>query len=342
LTVNSALVVRPARAGDLDALFALALQTGGGFTTLPMDRAALEKRLQKSCVSFASDAGEPLDQMYLLVMEDLASGTVIGTANLFARLGTEWPFYSYRITRVKQTSVQLNKTLTSDVLHLVNDFDGSSEVGGLFVAPEWRKGGAGRLLARSRYMLIAQMRSCFADRVVADLRGFQADDGRWPFWEALGQHFFDMPFEEADQHNSVQGNQFIADLMPKYPIYVRLLPADAQAAIGRPNREGEPAFRLLQQEGFRLDAYVDIFDGGPTVYADINSLKAVRDSKVVQVTRIADVAESPARLMSAGTGNDFRAAVGGADAVDTSLTVSPDAAAALKINPGDTVRHVAF
>jgi arginine N-succinyltransferase len=342
MTPASTLVVRPARADDLDALYALALQTGGGFTNLPPDRAALDKRLQKSLASFADPVQSPRDQMYLLMMEDTQTGKVIGTANLFSRLGTEWPFYSFRISRVTQTSMLMNKTLTSEVLNLVNDFDGATEVGGLFLDPAWRKGGAGRLIARSRYLLIAQMRACFPDRVAADLRGYQAEDGSWPFWDGLGRHFFDMPFEEADKYNAVQGNQFIADLMPKYPIYVRLLPEAARAAIGRPNKDGEPAMRLLQQEGFRLDGYVDIFDAGPTAYADINSLKAVRDSQVSTVSGFVEAPDSKPELLCAGSGNAFRATLGAVVHDDGQLKILESTATALNVGMGDEVRHVSF
>ncbi len=342
MTDLSQLVVRAAKADDLDALHALALQTGGGLTNLPPDRDALEKRLQKSTASHASTTSKPADQMYLLMLEDTVSGNIVGTANLFSQLGTEWPFYSFRISRVRQTSAQMNKALTSDVLHLTNDFDGATEVGGLFVDPAWRKGGAGRLLARSRYLFIAQMRHCFADRVVAELRGYQDADGRWPFWEAVGNHFFDMPFEEADKYNSLQGNQFIADLMPKYPIYVRLLPPDAQAAIGRPNRDGEAAFHLLQKEGFRLDAYVDIFDAGPTVYCETDSLKALRESRL---SRIASLAETPGgdrQMICTGKASTFRATVSALVVQGDTLQIAKTAADTLHVAAGDEVRHVTF
>ncbi len=335
-------VVRAARMDDLEALYALALQTGGGLTNLPPDRAALEKRLAKSTTSFASGLQKPADQMFLLMLEDMATGKVIGTANLFSQLGTEWPFYSYRITRVRQASQQINKTLTSDVLHLVNDFDGATEVGGLFVDPACRKSGVGRLLARSRYLFIAQLRACFADRVVAELRGYQDAQGRWPFWEAVGNHFFDMPFEEADKYNSLQGNQFIADLMPKYPIYVRLLPEDAQAVIGKPNREGEAAFHLLQKEGFRLDAYVDIFDAGPTVYCETDSLKAVRDSAVARIDAIGEDHGQTPSLICTGSGGDFRSTVGTVMHEAQGAILSEPASITLGVQAGAEVRHVAF
>jgi len=339
---ESAFRVRPAQISDLDALYALALQTGGGFTNLPPDRVALAQRLERSAQGF-SEAGDPA-ATYILVLETLDDGYVVGTATLFAKIGVEWPFYSYRRIRLSQTSVGLGKTTRSEVLHLVNDFDGCSEVGGLFLDPAWRRGRSGRLLARSRYLFIAQMRERFADRVVADLRGYQDEAGRSPFWDGVGRHFFDMPFDEADRLNSLTGNQFIADLMPKHPIYIQLLPPEAQQVIGRPHPAGEPAHRLLIEEGFRDDGYVDIFDAGPTVHTEIRDLKAIRDSRLATVTAIAQDPEREGleiSLISAGRCADFRATSGRLRLDDQGgCVLSPALAQALNVQPGEMVRHV--
>jgi len=339
--------VRAASLADLDALYALALQTGGGFTNLPPDREALARRLERSDDCFRDCVPPEAGATYILALEDLSSRRVVGTATVFGEIGVEWPFYSYRKIRLSQTSVGLHKTLRSQVLHLVNDFDGCSEVGGLFLDAAWRRGGAGRLLARSRYLFIAQMRERFAERVVADLRGYQDEHGRSPFWDALGRHFFDMPFDEADRLNSMTGNQFIADLMPKYPIYTQLLPPDAQAVIGRPHPAGEPAYRLLMEEGFRDDGYVDIFDAGPTVHAEIDNLKAVKDSQLTTVTAVIrhseEAADSPFSLISAGRSTEFRATTGRVSMVPGGgCRLSGGLAAALHVGVGDQIRHVAF
>jgi arginine N-succinyltransferase len=224
----------------------------------------------------------------------------------------------------------------------VNDFDGATEVGGLFVDPAVRKAGAGRLLARARYLFIAQMRSRFANRVVAELRGFQDPQGRWPFWEAVGQHFFDMPFEEADKYNSLQGNQFIADLMPKYPIYVSLLPPDAQAVIGVPNRDGEAAFHLLQKEGFHNDGYVDIFDAGPTVHCETNALVAIKDSQISMVRSIDGKDSENIRMICTGKSTNFLATAGPVVMQPGGLALVPRLAKTLGVVSGDEVRHVSF
>lgn len=339
--------VRMARSDDIDALYRLSLKTGGGFTNLPPNRDDIARRVNASVAALSREPpeGEPPGDLYMLVLEDVASGTVFGTASLFTRLGVEWPFYSYRITRLSQTCKELSKTLTSDVLHLVNDFDGCSEVGGLFLEPDRRAAGAGRTIARSRYLFVAAHRARFADKIIADLRGYQAEDGSWPFWEGLGRHFFEMEFEDADRFNSLHGNQFIADLMPKYPIYARLLPPSAQAAIGRPHRDGERAFALLAEEGFRYEGYVDIFDGGPTVAAYVSDLKAVKDHCRATVTEVRplDASSSHDVLAAAGHSSDFRAARGRLELLPHNAVILDEAlAAALNVSPGMEILHVTF
>jgi arginine N-succinyltransferase len=56
----------------------------------------------------------------------------------------------------------------------------------------------------------------------------------------------------------------VAELMPRHPVYVNLLP-ERRAAIGEVHDDTQPARVLLEQEGFRYEGYVDIFDAGPTL-----------------------------------------------------------------------------
>ncbi len=336
---TSQLVVRAGTPDDIDALYKLALLTGGGFTNLPANRDGLAKRLQFSYESMKAEIDTPGGELYMLVMEDMATGEVIGTASLFSKLGSEWPFYSFRITKINQTSKELGKTLSSDVLHLVNDFDGCSEVGGLFLDAARRQSGAGRLLARCRYLFIAQARKRFAERIMADLRGYQDENGQSPFWEGLGRHFFDMDFADADQFNGLHGNQFIADLMPKYPIYTRMMPASAQAAISKPHCEGLGALNLLTHEGFRADGYIDIFDGGPSVHAVIDELRCVKDSKASRIESIADSDQADISMIASGSAANFRACMGVVTAHEEGCSLTSQSAKLLGATTGDTIRH---
>jgi arginine N-succinyltransferase len=107
----------------------------------------------------------------------------------------------------------------------------------------------------------------------------------------------------------LNGNQFIADLMPKYPIYTILLPPEAQNAIGRPHAAGAAAMRLLEAEGFRHDGYVDLFDAGPTLQANVSDLRTVREARhgFARTDSMADPAGRQRLLMAAGRLLDFRA-----------------------------------
>ncbi|PZU49964.1 MAG: arginine N-succinyltransferase [Sphingomonas sp.] len=298
--------VRPAGPQDLAGLKALAELTGGGFTNLPNDSDALADRIARSEDSFAADIHEPDDENYILVLEHGPSGRIGGTCCLFSRVGMRWPFYSYKLTTLSMQSAELGRTFRTGVLHLVNDFEGASEVGGLFLHPDLRTGGLGRLLARSRYLFLAQHRARFADRVLAELRGQMRPDGSAPFWDGLAGKFFGMGFQEADAFNAVQGNQFIADLMPKYPVYVAMLPDEAQAALGQPHDHGQAAKRLLEAEGFGFHGYVDIFDGGPTMDTRVAEIRTVREAVPARVAGTATDGET--RLVAGGRLKQFRCA----------------------------------
>lgn len=341
--IPSGVVVRPAGPDDLEALHALALSAGLGMTNLPPCRERLGALLSNSSAALAGQrkAGSQI----LLVMEMLGedgAGEVVGTGCIFPSVGGDWPFYSYRIGRLRQTSQALNKVVENTILTPVNDYDGSAEVGGLFVRPGLRGMAGGRLMARSRYLFMAEHRDWFGDRVVSELRGFQDEGGRSPFWEAVGRKFYGLEFKEADRISVGAGKQVIADLGPKYPIYLNLLPTDAAASVGQFHPDGARAHALLTEEGFRFEGCIDIFDAGPTMVADIDSLKAVRESQSSTVTVIGPCEDGVEVLACAGAAERFRAARGQVLQSGEALQISPGLAAALDVQVGDVVRHVEF
>lgn len=348
-TDRTTLVVRPARRGDVEGLFRLAQAAGSGMTNLQPDRVLLAERLVGTEAALLDADFRARGVPIFFVVErvgrggPLAGEPIVGSALIFPRIGVEWPFYSYRMTRQAQTHRALNKTVAHNMLMLANDFDGQAEVGGLFVDPSARGAAAGRLAARSRYLFLAEHRDWFGRQVISELRGYQDEGGAWPVWEALGHEFYDMDFDDADRLNAMVGNQFIADLAPKHAIYASLLPKAARDALGKPHNDGRRAMAMLLEEGFRSDGYVDIFDGGPTLHANIDDLKAVRDSRTSRIGRIGGDVEAADRLVSVGSGAAFRAARG-AVAIADAETVEMDRmlAGALGVGVGDRVRHVAF
>jgi arginine N-succinyltransferase len=198
-------------------------------------------------------------------------------------------------------------------------------------------GGLGMLLARCRYLFIKTHRERFGDTMLAELRGVIDEDGHSPFWDAIGGRFFDMSFPEADEFNAVHGTQFIADLFPKSPIYIALLPEDARAVLGQPHPSGRGALKMLQAEGFVWDSYVDIFDGGPTVTAPTDQIRAVRDSKVRRLVD-RDPEDGSTCLLSAGRLGAFRACYGKVEELsDTEVAIDAQARALLETKPGDFI-----
>jgi arginine N-succinyltransferase len=329
--------VRPAGNDDFQAIYEMAKLTGGGFTNLPPDRGALVDKLIRSEKGFASEAGEPTDDLFLFVLENADTGQIRGTCQLFSTVGLEAPFYSYRIGTLTQTSKALGKTFRAQLLNLTTDLEGSSEVGGLFLHPGERAGGLGLLLARSRYLYMRLHRARFADRLIAELRGVIDESGGSPFWDAIAGRFFDMNFQEADEFNAAHGTQFIADLMPKTPIYTAMLPESATHVMGVPHPSGRAAMRMLEREGFRQDCYIDIFDGGPTMIAETGQVRTIRDSQLLVLGRVEEEMAGTNVMLAAGERTGFAAVCG-------NLVHDPDGTGALdrktagllRIRPGDS------
>jgi len=332
--------VRPARASDLKPLYEMAKLTGGGFTNLPPDRRALTAKLARSEEAFGRDGDGLRDELFVLVLENVRTGEVRGTCQLFTQVGQRHPFYSYRLGTLTQHSRELARTFRAEMLSLTTDLEGASEVGGLFLHPGERAGGLGLLLARSRYLFIAGHRRRFADRVLAELRGVIDEAGGSPFWDGLAGRFFGMGFQDADRFNAVNGHQFIADLMPKHPIYTAMLSEGARAAIGLPHPSGRAAMRMLELEGFRHEHYLDIFDGGPTMTARTDDVRSVREARTARVTALNGEGDGAEALVATGRLGGFRCTFGDVSVGNDGVALSAGAARALEVTPGDTVRWV--
>lgn len=268
-------VVRPARDADLDQLESLIANVDRGMLTMPATREQMAERLRVSAEAFNRGSAPPDGETYFMVLEE--AGEILGTASLITSLGKERPFYSYRISRDSKVSPELGVKVELDLLHLVNDYHGDTELGTLFLRRDARGGGRGKLLSYARLMLIAADPVRFGHRAMAEVRGWTDEDGRSPFWDAVGAKFFRVDYQKADMM-SARDHRFIADLMPRYPIYADLLPEAARAVIGRPHPDAAPARRMLEAQRFRFNNVVDIFDAGPCMEAYVDDILIVRRS----------------------------------------------------------------
>ncbi|WP_037451381.1 arginine N-succinyltransferase [Sphingobium chlorophenolicum] len=326
--------MRTARADDLQTLYEMAKLTGGGFTNLPPDRKSLAAKLERTEQALSRQTESVDDELIVMVLENGQTGQVRGTCQIFSKVGQSWPFYSYRLGVLTQHSRELSRTFRAEMLSLVTDLEGSTEVGGLFLHPRERAEGLGLLLARSRYLYIRNHRARFGERIIAELRGVIDEAGGSPFWDGLAGRFFGMSFQEADEFNAVNGNQFIADLMPKTPIYTAMLTDSARGVIGMPHPNGRAAMRMLETEGFTNPGYVDIFDGGPTMVGQINALRTIAHAADVTLAAVHEKGGDKV-LIATGILADYRCAYGFAlEREDGGVSLDQASAQLLGLEPG--------
>ena len=337
-------LLRPARSEDLSALERFAAASAFGITTLPPDRALLAERLRRSASAFQSGDAASGEEIYLFVVEDLARGEPVGTSGIAASAGFRERFYSYRSEYVVHASPALGASNRTHTLHLCHDLTGVTLLTSFYIEPAYEHTLAPQLLSRARLLYIAQFAERFSDRIAAESPGLADDSGRCPFWDAVGRRFFDMDYPAVERLAVGRSKSFIAELMPHSPIYVPLLPEEAQWAIGQLHPVGELPFSILVDEGFDPDTYVDIFDGGPTTHARVALLNTVAASRETRVADTSAAAAVPSAQrgwqLAANTRRDpFRAVLLPAPAGgERSVSLTPEASIALGVYAGDTLR----
>lgn len=337
--------VRPIARDDLPALFALSEKSGAGLTTLPAEAERLGSRIERSLSSFTGRAGHG-EACYVFVLVDGANDSVVGISAIEAAVGLAEPWYNYHVGTLVHASRELGVYTRAPTLFLTNDHTGNSALCSLFLDARYRHGKNGPLLAKARLLFIAEFADRFAPKIIAEMRGRLDAGGKSPFWEGLGRHFFTIEYSRADYLTGIGSKAFIAELMPRHPVYTTLLPADARAAIGEVHADTLPARAMLESEGFRYEGYVDIFDAGPTLECFRDNIHAVRASQLLPVAIGEEdpVPDSPSDnilwLVASRDFLAFRAVLSPAPARIAQFPLLPHAAEALRVRDGDSVRAV--
>lgn len=329
--------IRPIKRSDLPALIKMAKGAGAGFTSLPPIPQFLREKIQLSEKSFSAKVRKPGHERYMFVLEDSETGEVGGCCAVEAACGLDEPFYNYRVGTMVHASRELSVYNPIPTLYLTNDLTGTSVLCSLYLSPSFRAGGSGRLLSKSRFMFMAAYTGRFAPKVVAEMRGVSDSKGRSPFWECLGRHFFSIDYDRAEHLVGMGNKAFIAELMPKHPIYTVLLPADVRAIIGKVHKHTAPAMHLLQQEGFRYQGYVDIFDGGPTVESPLADVRSIASSRVV-TARTGESVEGVPHLIANTQLRSFRCILADVTVDARSVVLNREQMRVLKLKVGEPVR----
>jgi len=334
------IIIRPIQASDYNALHRMAIESGHGFTSLPVNEALLKKRIAHSEQSFKTSVTQPGNEGYLFVMEDTATGEVVGTSGIEAAVGLDAPFNHYHLGKIVHSSRKLNIYNAVETLTLCNDLTSSTEICTLFLKNSHRANRNGRFLSRFRFLFIAEHTERFADKIIAEMRGVSDEHGNSPFWAWLQEHFFSIDFPTADYLTGIGDKEFIAELMPKHPIYVNLLSKEAQQAINQVHSNTAPALRLLEAEGFERSGYVDIFDAGPTVQSLKHHIETIKNSQRLKVI-IDDIEESADTFILCNDKlSDFRAVQANVLIADNTVKINTETAKALLVQSGNFIRII--
>lgn len=353
------LFVRPARLSDLDALEHMARAARPVLHSLPHDRRALEARVALSEDSFRADVDFPGEEVYLFVLEEGATGKLLGTASVVAAAGYAEPFYVFRNDALIHASRELHVNRKIHALTMSHELTGKSRLAGFYIDPSLRGDAAAHLLSRARMMYVAANRRRFTPEVFSLLLGVTDEEGTSPFWEAVGRRFFGRDFAQIEMASGGRSRTFIAEVMPSYPLYVPLLPDAAQRVIGEPNAKALLSYDIHLEEGFEPDRFVDIFDAGPVLTAQVdrsacvafNETRTVREASESAMSAMSATSAVGAvqdergacttYLVASNRGGDFRCVLAELPSAGHSdAPLAGHARAALDVMHGDPVRCV--
>jgi arginine N-succinyltransferase len=331
------LIVRPIKTNDGEAFNEFAAASGIGHTNLPNQPAHLAQKINHSELSFASSVDYAGEEAYTFVMEDTKSERLVGTCTVDATVGLSELYYTYRVDQVVHASADLKINNRIPALHLSHDYTGASRLSSFYLEPDYRCNFYDQLLSKSRLLFMACFPERFASTTIAEMKGVINNKGVSPFWEAVGRHFFTMDFDDADLLTTSSNKHFIANLMPRYPLYVPLLSAAAQAVIGEHHEGVEDIVNILEHEGLHFEGHVDIFDAGPILEVRTRHLRAIRHAEHAQALLGDEVLRGKRVLVCNNSCLDFRCII--ARKPSSALVLSEAQLEALQVVSGNTLTY---
>lgn len=214
--------------------------------------------------------GDP-DDVLLLAFAD-GGAPPQGCVRIRHRIGLSKPRYWFHVGYRVHAAPDLGMFRRERTLLLGNDHTGATELSQIAVDPALSHADGQRLratLVRSALIKIGEdlaSETSTADalpRIIAALPGVRAGDGSAPFWQGLGRHFYPEDPQRAWQRYGEQWLTHVAALLPRHPLVVSVLHADAQAAIGQINSRSQELALALSEAGFHAGQHIQIDDGGP-------------------------------------------------------------------------------
>ncbi len=333
------LIVRPIIHRDSILIQDFAFESLLGMTNLPRDRDKLNAKIEHSLHSFSTELSEPGAEEYFFVLEDLSTNKVGGTSGILAQHITSRAFF-YRLETIPTNAKHLSAPKELSILTAISATVSASEVCSLYLHPSFRHSGLGRLLSLSRFLFLAAFRNRFEDKTYAELRGYIDQRQISPFWEAVGRHFCNLSFVELMTQID-QDRTFISEILPKFPIYINLLPKEAQDVIGKTHESTKAALKMLSDEGFTFSNIIDIFDAGPLYIAKTAEIRSVKNSLLVQVDLTDDLLSDQVEYIIGNERMDFRACYGKIKFDNENHGfINKQIAEGLNIKAGDLIRYI--
>lgn len=318
-------VIRPATLDDIASIMKCASKAGPGIINLPKNQEVLKNRITNSINALTKNIQKPQEEDYLFVLAD--SHEIYGTCGIYANIGANHPFFVYHI--VRKNGGQLIKKLYPENF---------SEICALYLSPELRKEGFGRLLSLSRFFFIASHRNRFETSLIANMRGYTIKN-RSPFWDATGKKLFPMEFDKV-MHMRSEDESVVENILQEEPIDIQSLPLEAQECIGKIHDHTIPAITMLKEEGFSISDDIDPIDAGPILTAQTDNVCTIIHSKQDTLADITNAIESSENYIISNCKTDFRACYGKLTKTPQGIAMSKEIADALKIDNGEQIRYM--
>lgn len=332
-------IIRPIKHSDLSTYVACAFAAQVGMASMPKNDEILEEKLEKSIKDFSREIKSPSDEFYLFILEDLHTDTTGGVSGIYAKTGVKSPSYFYKIDKI-QNKKDENLPIPEEmrVLRPISYENGPTEVCSLYLLPEFRKEGLGRLLSLSRFLYIARERKRFDDTIIADLRGV-IDGEDSVFWQLFGRKFLDIPFCDVMKLIEKDTN-FISKILPQFPVYVDLLPRHLKAIIAKTYVNTGGAEKMLTEEGFEYAEEINTLDGGPKMIAKTEKVRIVGHSKTAKIVEVEQLINQGKRSIAANEQGPFRAGIGMIQEDKNGVILDKLVADALNVQKGETIRYL--
>ncbi len=325
--IKNTYVIRPIVLDDADALLDLIRLSSGGLSSLQPRLDFLKNYIEHSQHSFSGILDVETPHKYLLGMFKDTTNQLIGCAAVKTQIGKDTPFINF----------DLKGDGADEYLIASSRYTGATEVGSLFLHPDYRRDGLGRYLAKMRYLLIGSEPWRFSDTVIAELRGICGPEGS-PLYDHLFEYKLDKSFLEADREYYDRNPDALGDIVPIGKLQTRAFPKDVRASIGQPHPTGIGAMRLLQDEGFIFSGTIDLFDAGPIMSVYRDTIRTLMNTKSRPVCVSPNVSTGQTCLICTGNIKTFRAVVTQAVITDDDIFIRPQLLNPLQCTLGAEVR----